>query len=102
MTPIDWKLRERPSQERFADTLLLLWDAQCRLLGGTPVDRPRLGPGQAWITIDAPIAVEERLEGYRANRKRAVADLTAELQQPLQSLILPSGFGMLAQETPEK
>ncbi len=44
MTPIDWKLRERPSQERFADTLLLLWDAQCRLLGGTPVDRPRLGP----------------------------------------------------------
>ncbi|MEB3156978.1 MAG: 1-acyl-sn-glycerol-3-phosphate acyltransferase, partial [Cyanobacteriota bacterium] len=34
-------VRERPSQERFADTLLLLWDTQCRLLGGTPVDRPR-------------------------------------------------------------
>ncbi len=44
----------------------------------------------------------ERLEGYRANRKRGLADLTAELQQRLQSLILPSGFGMLAQESPEK
>jgi hypothetical protein len=46
--------------------------------------------------------VVERLEGYRANRKRGLADLTAELQQRLQSLILPSGFGMLAQESPEK
>jgi hypothetical protein len=89
-------VRERPSQERFADTLLLLWDTQCRLLGGSLGERPRLGPRQAWITIDAPIAVEERLEAYRADRRRAVADLTAELQRRLQGLILPSGSGDLA------
>jgi 1-acyl-sn-glycerol-3-phosphate acyltransferase len=85
-------VRERPSQERFADTLLLLWDTQCRLLGGSPVDRPRLGPRQAWISIDTPIAVDERLEAYRVDRRRAVADLTGELQRRLESLILPTGL----------
>ncbi len=84
-------VRERPSPERFADTLLLLWDTQCRLLGGTPVERPRLGSRQAWITIDTPIAVEQRLEAYRVDRRRAVADLTGELQRRLEKLILPSG-----------
>jgi 1-acyl-sn-glycerol-3-phosphate acyltransferase len=93
-------VRERPSQERFADTLLLLWDTQCRLLGGSPVDRPRLGPRQAWITIDTPIAVEERLEAYRADRRRAVADLTAELQRRLQALILLSDSGDLPPTRP--
>jgi hypothetical protein len=84
-------VRDRPSPERFADTLLLLWDTQCRLLGGSPVDRPRLGPRQVWITIDTPITVEERLEAYRADRRRAVAALTGELQRRLESLILPTG-----------
>jgi hypothetical protein len=84
-------VRDRPSQERFADTLLLLWDTQCRLLGGTPSDRPRLGPRQVWITLDAPIAVGERLEAYRTDRRRAVADLTGELQRRLQGMIMPTG-----------
>lgn len=82
---------EQPSQERFADTLLLLWDTQCRLLGGTPVDRPRLGPRQVWISIDMPILVDERLEAYRADRRRAVASLTGELQRRLEGLILSTG-----------
>ena len=83
---------ERPSQERFADTLLLLWDTQAKLLGGTPVDRPRLGPQQVWISLAEPIDVVERLEAYRADRRRAVADLTGELQRRLESLILPTGM----------
>jgi hypothetical protein len=82
---------ERPSQERFADTLLLLWDTQRRLLGGTPIDRPRLGPRHVWLSIDAPIAIEERLGSYRADRRRAVADLTGDLQRRLEGLILPTG-----------
>jgi 1-acyl-sn-glycerol-3-phosphate acyltransferase len=83
-------VHERPSQERFADTLLLLWDTQCRLLGGTPVDRPRLGPRQVWLTIDAPIPIEERLAAYRTDRRRAVAELTSDLQRRLEALILPT------------
>lgn len=85
-------VREHPSQERFADTLLLLWDTQRRLLGRTPVDRPRLGPRRVWLSIDTPIAVDERLDGYRADRRRAVANLTSELQRRLENLILPTGL----------
>lgn len=83
-------VRERPSQERFADTLLLLWDTQCRLLGTNPARRPRLGPRRVQITMGAPIAVEERLAEYRKNRRQAVAALTSDLQRALEGLIRPS------------
>jgi hypothetical protein len=83
---------EQPSQERFADTLLLLWDTQSRLLGRSPVDRPRLGPRQAWISIDEPILIDPRLEAYRSDRRRAIADLTSELQSRLEALVLPTGL----------
>ena len=83
-------VKELPSQERFADTLLLLWDSRCRLLGGDPMRRPCLGPRRVRLRIGAPIAVDGRLEAYRADRRAAVATLTAELQQALEGLIVPS------------
>jgi hypothetical protein len=83
-------VKERPSQERFADTLLLLWDTQCRLLGGDPGRRPRLGPRRVRLTIGAPIAVAERLAAYGSDRRAAVATLTADLQRALEGLIVPS------------
>jgi hypothetical protein len=45
------------------------------------------------IRIDRPIAVDERLEDYRRDRRRAVADLTAELGDRLEQLIIPSPLG---------
>jgi hypothetical protein len=36
-------VRQCPSAERFADTLLLLHDTHCHILGGNPAKRPRLG-----------------------------------------------------------
>jgi hypothetical protein len=87
-------VHERPSQERFADTLLLLWDTRCRLLGVSPANRPRLGPRRARISVDTPIVIDGRLEAYRADRRRAVADLTDELRQRLEGLIVPTGTGL--------
>jgi|688.fasta_scaffold22649_9 1-acyl-sn-glycerol-3-phosphate acyltransferase len=84
-------VKERPSQERFADTLLLLWDTHCRLLGGNPMRRPRLGPRTVRLRIGEPIAIDTRLEAYRSDRRRAVATLTADLQAALEALIVPSG-----------
>jgi 1-acyl-sn-glycerol-3-phosphate acyltransferase len=84
-------VRDCPSQERFADTLLLLWDTQCRIRGGDPGQRPRLGQRCARITIGEPLLVNTRLAEYRADRRGAVASLTAELQQRLEALIVPSG-----------
>ena len=84
-------VKEAPSQERFADTLMLLWDTQCRLLGSDPGRRPRLGPRRVRLTIGQPIAVDQRLEAYQHDRRGAVAALTTELQQALEGLIVPSG-----------
>jgi hypothetical protein len=86
-------VRERPSQERFADTLLLIWDTQCRIQGQTANRRPRLGRRRARISIDRPIAVGERLEDYRRDRRRAVQALTEDLGLRLERLIVPSPLG---------
>lgn len=83
-------VKEAPSQERFADTLMLLWDTQCRLLGSDPGRRPRLGPRRVRLAIGDPIAVDQRLEAYHHDRRGAVAALTADLQQALEGLIVPS------------
>jgi hypothetical protein len=83
-------VRELPSQERFADTLLLLWDTHCRIRGGNPAARPRLGPRRALLSIGEPFAVEQRLAAYRSERRGAVADLTGELQRRLEGLIVAS------------
>jgi hypothetical protein len=86
-------VRERPSQERFADTLLLLWDTQCRIQGQTANQRPRLGRLRARISIDTPIVVDERMADYRRDRRQAVQALTEELALRLQRLIVPSTLG---------
>ncbi|MFM7266200.1 MAG: 1-acyl-sn-glycerol-3-phosphate acyltransferase, partial [Cyanobium sp.] len=83
-------VKEAPSQERFSDTLMLLWDTQCRLLGSDPGRRPRLGPRRVRLAIGEPIAVDSRLEAYHHDRRGAVAALTTELQQALEGLIVPS------------
>jgi hypothetical protein len=81
-------VRACPSQERFADTLLLLWDTLCRIRDGDPGRRPRLGRRRLSIRIGEPLALEPRLEAYRRDRRRAVADLTGELQAALEGLIV--------------
>jgi hypothetical protein len=83
---------ERPSQERFADTLLLLWDTQARILGRDPGTRPRLGPRTALISLGEAIALTPLLEEYHRDRRRTVARLTADLQRQLEALIVPSGL----------
>ena len=86
-------VKDDPSQERFADTLLILWDTLCRIRGGNPERRPRLGARRARIRIGEAIAVAPRLAAYRADRRGAVAALTADLQREMESLIVPSGDG---------
>ena len=84
-------VRDQPSQERFADTLLILRDTLCRIRGGAIGERPRLGPRRALIRIGEPLVAADHLAAYRADRRAAVAALTAALQQQLESLIVPSG-----------
>ena len=86
-------VKDDPSQERFADTLLILWDTLCRIRGGNPERRPWLGARRAQIRIGEAIAVAPRLAAYRTDRRGAVASLTADLQRQMEGLIVPSGDG---------
>jgi hypothetical protein len=79
-------VREKPTAERFADTLLQLASVVDRMKGGDG-DRPSLGRQRAQITLGAPIDIDQYFSSYQTNRKQAIADVTHCLQQRLQDLI---------------
>ncbi|MDX2231034.1 MAG: 1-acyl-sn-glycerol-3-phosphate acyltransferase [Leptolyngbyaceae cyanobacterium bins.349] len=83
-------VQEKPTVERFADTTLLIWDMVCRIKGGDPFKRPKLGDQKAYVTVGQPISVSDRWDVYqggRKNAKQAVADLTRDLQTTLENMI---------------
>ena len=81
-------VHEKPTVERFADTILLMWDLVARIKGGTSFFRPRLGQQRAQMTIGEPISVTARSSQYKANRRQAIANLTQELQDKLEKMII--------------
>ncbi len=78
---------EKPSVERFADTILLLWKMMARLKGESNVKPPYLGKKEAKITAMPPFLITDYWEQYQTNRRQAVADLTLDLQQALEATI---------------
>jgi 1-acyl-sn-glycerol-3-phosphate acyltransferase len=78
---------EKPTAERFADTLLLLWEMIARISDRPSFPRPVLGQQHAHVTVGEPINVSERWESYQANRRQAVATLTQDLQTALEKMI---------------
>ncbi|WOD41962.1 1-acyl-sn-glycerol-3-phosphate acyltransferase [Nodosilinea sp. E11] len=83
-------VRQRPSAERFAETVMILRDTVCLIQGQNPFPRPKLGRQQAQVTVGEPIWVSDRWPDYKANRKQAVAQLTADLQTALEAMIIPT------------
>lgn len=77
---------EKPTVERFAETTLLLWDMLTRIKGGNPFGRPKLGKQRVKITVGEPLSVSSRWDDYHSSRRKAVADLTQDLQTSLQGL----------------
>ncbi len=77
---------EKPTADRLAETLLLVWDMVTRLKGGNPVKRPRLGRQRVKLTIGEPISVSDRWADYQTNRRQASATLTQDLQTALEKL----------------
>jgi 1-acyl-sn-glycerol-3-phosphate acyltransferase len=80
------------SAERFAETLLLLWDTVTKIRGDrNPFNRPQLGPQRGRVTIAEPIVVSDRWETYHSSRrsaKQAVTDLTQDLQAALTAMLV--------------
>ncbi|MGB3766705.1 MAG: 1-acyl-sn-glycerol-3-phosphate acyltransferase [Phormidesmis sp.] len=80
-------VKECPSVDRFAETLLLLRDMVAKLKGDSP-SRPQLGLQKAIVTVGQPIDAGVRLGDYKQKRRGAIAQLTADLQAEMVSLIL--------------
>lgn len=78
---------EKPTIERFADTLLLLWDIVTRIKGKNPFPRPVLGAQRVEMTIGEPISVSDRWDSYKVNRRQAVTQLTQDLQLALTKML---------------
>jgi 1-acyl-sn-glycerol-3-phosphate acyltransferase len=78
---------EKPSVDRLAETLLLVWDTVTRLKGGNPTQRPKLGRQRVELTIDQPLSVSDRYADYQTNRRQAVTTLTQDLQAALEAMI---------------
>ena len=85
----DSYIQEKPTAERFAETLLIIFDLLERIKGKKIPRRPCLGKRWVKMTIGKPISVTARWETYHQNRqaaKQAVTRLTQDLQQALTEL----------------
>lgn len=78
---------EKPTFDRYAETLLLLWDMVTRIKGKLPFPRPQLGQQRVQMTVGAPIVVSDRWDSYQSNRRQSVAKLTQDLQIALEEMI---------------
>ncbi len=82
-------IREKPTVERFAETVLLIWQMLAKIQGGKSFQRPKLGKQKATITIGEPLSVTEMYPKYKESRlgaRQAVADLTNDLQTAMENL----------------
>ena len=82
---------EKPSVERFADTILLLWKMVARLKGESNVKTPYLGNKWAKITAMPPFLISDYWSNYQSNRRQTVADLTQDLQHSLERSVNSNG-----------
>jgi 1-acyl-sn-glycerol-3-phosphate acyltransferase len=81
-------VKEKPTVERFAETILLLWDLVMRIQGKTSFFRPNLGKQRVKMTVGTPLNVSERWPDYKSDRRLAVTTLTEDLQVALEQLII--------------
>ena len=80
-------IQEKPTVERFADTILSIWDMINRIKGGNILKRPQIGKQRVEMTVGKPISVSQRLQGYQNQRRRAISELTQDLQNSLEGMI---------------
>ena len=78
---------EKPTAERFADTILLLWKMIARLKGESNVKPPYIGKKTARLVAMPPFWIKDYWSEYKTNRRQAVENLTQDLQQALEQSI---------------
>jgi hypothetical protein len=82
---------EKPTAERFSETLLLTWETVARLKGEPAHPRPIRAKMVARLTMGEPISVSDRWAAYETDRRSArkeVERLTQDLQSALEGMIV--------------
>lgn len=80
-------IKDQPSFDRFAEMVELLEEAIGWIEDKPWHGRPSFGPQRVVVSVAKPIAVRQRLEEYKNNRRQAVQQLTRDLQQDLEKLM---------------
>lgn len=80
-------VKEKPSVERFAETILLMWDVITKIKNGNSFKRPKLGKQRVEMRVGEPMIVSDRLLEYHRNRRQSILNLTQDLQNSLAGLI---------------
>ena len=80
-------VKENPSVERFAETVMILSDLVTRIEGGNSLILSQLGQQKVQLTMGEPMSLSSRWDDYQNSRRRAVATLTEDLQLALQKMI---------------
>jgi 1-acyl-sn-glycerol-3-phosphate acyltransferase len=81
-------VKENPSAERFAETVMLIARLINMIKGEAKDDVPILGKKRVNITVGEPLSVSDKWDEYKKSRRQAVEFLTQDLQTSLESLIL--------------
>lgn len=81
---------EKPTADRFADVILIVWKIVTALRGGDANSPPSLGLRTIQITVDQPLSVTERWPTYKKDRRHArqeIESLTQSLQSALEQMV---------------
>jgi hypothetical protein len=80
----------RPTADRLAEVILILWKIWTWIQGGDLAQIPNLGKRALRITVGTPLSVSDRWSSYAANRRsarQAVDELTQDLQTALEQML---------------
>jgi hypothetical protein len=81
---------QKPSADRFAEMLVIMWRITTWLEGKKPEQSPNLGLKRLRITIGEPLSVTQRWPQYQENRRSArdaVRQLTEDLQTAMVQMV---------------
>lgn len=81
---------QKPSADRFAEMLIILWRITAWLEGKKQGETPNLGAKRLRLTVGEPLSVSQRLSHYQENRRSArvaVQQLTEDLQMAMAQMI---------------
>ncbi|NJN38705.1 MAG: 1-acyl-sn-glycerol-3-phosphate acyltransferase [Acaryochloridaceae cyanobacterium CSU_3_4] len=81
---------EKPTGDRFAEIILILWKIITYIQGGNPYDPPNLGAQTLHMAIGDPISVSDRWPMYNRDRRsarEAVGELTQTIHTALTDMV---------------